>query len=822
MKTHILKLVAIFIITLAHQLISTSVFAQAPEMFNYQAVVRDNAGNILTNQAVSFRLSILQGSMYGASVYVETQKDTTNSYGISVLKIGAGNPQYGSMTGINWTNGPYYIKVELDQSGGTTYTTMGITQLISVPYALHSKTAGSITGTYPETDPIFGISVASGITAIDTAWWNSKLDSEIDGSVTNELQVLSIGHDTIYLSNGGYVNIASYHDTLWKMSGNNIYNTNAGNVGIGTTSPAALLHIHDTATGNGNVLFTGTFKSSNPGPAPAIGGGTRMMWYPDKGAFRAGGAADTHWDTDSIGSYSIALGNSPKAKGFNSVALGCYATAIGTFTMGLGYNAHATGDYAVTLGSFTNALGYGSNAMGYWTNATGAYATAMGAHTTASGSCSMAIGFKTDAPSGYETVIGRYNTLYTPASATGWDISDRLFVIGNGTSPTATANAVTVLKNGNTGIGVATPAALLQLGDRGLIFKYTGEIQTIGMGNGHVTANVRDSGAVDLQTWRDSTHQVASGKYAVIGGGRSNSAGFMYSTVSGGYKNKAKDSYTTISGGYGNKAVGTLATIGGGDSNEASGAASAVGGGRFNINSGYRGTIAGGYSNKVYNYYGSVGGGYMNLDSGYAATIPGGYLVVAGGSYSFATGYRAKAIHHGSVVFGDATNADVSSTVDNQFTIRAAGGTRIFSNGTLSAGVLLAPGGSSWSSVSDSTLKRNIRPVDGKEILDKLVQVPISRWSYKAQDPSIEHIGPMAQDFYAAFGLGEDNEHINSLDPDGIALAGVQQLARDKTSQQNMINQLLEEVTLLKSAISELKAINESYEKRIKKLEDNK
>ena len=207
MKTHILRFAAILIITLAHQLINTSSFAQAPQKFNYQAVVRDNSGNILANQAVSFRISILQNSLYGASIYVETQKDTTTSHGVSVLKIGDGVPVYGSMAGINWANGPYFIKVELDQNGGTSYVTMGTTQLLSVPYALHCQTADSITGILPETDPVFGASVAGGITAADTAYWNNKPDYEVDGSVTNELQTLSLSNDTLFLTNGGFVKL---------------------------------------------------------------------------------------------------------------------------------------------------------------------------------------------------------------------------------------------------------------------------------------------------------------------------------------------------------------------------------------------------------------------------------------------------------------------------------------------------------------------------------------------------------------------------------------------------------------------------------------
>jgi len=251
------------------------VFAQAPEKFNYQAVVRDNAGNIIANQAVSFRISVLQGSVYGASVYVETQKDTTNSYGVSVLKIGAGVPLYGTMAGITWANGPYYIKVEFDQNGGTSYITMGTTQLLSVPYALHSRTADSVCGLPPETDPVFGVSPAGGITGTNIINWNTAygwgnhadagyLTTEADGSATNELQVLSISNDTVYLSNGGFVNLASYHDTLWAISGNNIYNSNNGNVGIGTAAPVKKLDVAGGAIQTDNQLISTVATGTAP------------------------------------------------------------------------------------------------------------------------------------------------------------------------------------------------------------------------------------------------------------------------------------------------------------------------------------------------------------------------------------------------------------------------------------------------------------------------------------------------------------------------------------------------------------------------------
>ncbi|HPS27827.1 MAG TPA: collagen-like protein, partial [Bacteroidales bacterium] len=132
------RLVLIFVLGLS------SVFplaAQSPNLINYQTVVRDSYGNILSNQIVSLRISILQGSMTGTTEYVETHNDTTNLYGLLALRLGGGSPQYGTFSSINWANGPYYIKVELDQAGGTSYTVMGITQMVSVPYALYAEKA---------------------------------------------------------------------------------------------------------------------------------------------------------------------------------------------------------------------------------------------------------------------------------------------------------------------------------------------------------------------------------------------------------------------------------------------------------------------------------------------------------------------------------------------------------------------------------------------------------------------------------------------------------------------------------------------------------
>jgi len=166
------------IITICAVLLMTaSVFAQAPEKMSYQAVVRDGSNALVTSTAVGMQISILQGSASGTAVYVETQTPTSNINGLVSLEIGSGTVVSGDFTTIDWANGPYFIKTETDPTGGTSYTITGTSQLLSVPYALHAKTAETVTGTITETDPIFGASVASGITGADTTNWNNKLDS---------------------------------------------------------------------------------------------------------------------------------------------------------------------------------------------------------------------------------------------------------------------------------------------------------------------------------------------------------------------------------------------------------------------------------------------------------------------------------------------------------------------------------------------------------------------------------------------------------------------------------------------------------------------
>ena len=120
-----------------------SLMAQAPERFSYQAVVRDASNHLITGASVSVRVSVLQGSVTGNTIYSETQTAVTNANGLMTLEIGGGTNQTGTFSSINWGYGPYFLKTEIDPTGGTNYSISSVQQLLSVPYALYSKEAGN-------------------------------------------------------------------------------------------------------------------------------------------------------------------------------------------------------------------------------------------------------------------------------------------------------------------------------------------------------------------------------------------------------------------------------------------------------------------------------------------------------------------------------------------------------------------------------------------------------------------------------------------------------------------------------------------------------
>jgi hypothetical protein len=295
----------------------------------------------------------------------------------------------------------------------------------------------------------------------------------------------------------------------------------AGKVGIGTTNPLAKLSVYD-----GAILATGASAGT-----PVSGAGIRMMWIPARGAFRAGNVDGSQWDDANIGNLSTAMGNTAKASGIASTAMGFYTIAsgqnsfaIGNYTaaseesstamgrettasgqystaMGrqtkasgtdstaMGYSAQASGGQSAAIGYSTIASGTSSIAMGKETTASGGYSTAMGVNTIASGDASTAMGETTTAKPYASLAIGRYNIVSgTPGS---WVATDPLFIIGNGANAGSPSNAMTVLKNGNVGIGTVSPGAMLEV---------AGQVKITGGAPG--SGKVLTSDTNGLATWQ--------------------------------------------------------------------------------------------------------------------------------------------------------------------------------------------------------------------------------------------------------------------------------------------------------------------------------
>ncbi len=184
-----------------------------------------------------------------------------------------------------------------------------------------------------------------------------------------------------------------------------------------------------------------------------------------------------------------------------------------------------------------------------------------------------------------------------------------------------------------------------------------------------------------------NSNSVTAGKYgATISGGRNNRITENYGTVSGGYINEVTASFGVVSGGKENKVGVLFGTVAGGYSNYAGGNYSTIAGGYDNYIGANYGTVAGGYHNSAGGNYGTVAGGYYNSAGGNFGTVAGGYLNLTYGDYSFAAGRRAQALHDGSFVWGDSTDADVRSTGANQFVVRANGGTFIHGDLDVSGG----------------------------------------------------------------------------------------------------------------------------------------
>ena len=178
-----------------------AVNAQAPQSINSQAVLRDAAGRLIANQPVGVRITIAQGSPTGTAAYVETHAVTTNDNGLYTITIGAGTPATGTFAAIDWGNGPYFITTDIDPAGGTSYTITTSQQFLSVPYALFADTAARVA----QASTANNANHATNADASTTSLHADRADYADTALYYRERQVLTLGHDTIYLTGGSYV-----------------------------------------------------------------------------------------------------------------------------------------------------------------------------------------------------------------------------------------------------------------------------------------------------------------------------------------------------------------------------------------------------------------------------------------------------------------------------------------------------------------------------------------------------------------------------------------------------------------------------------------
>ncbi len=616
----------------------------------------------------------------------------------------------------------------------------------------------------------------------------------------------------------------------WTVNGNQIYNSNSGNTGIATNTPVAALNVGLNKT----VLFGDDTLNT----------GVKMMWLPAKKAFRVGeiSAGYDNWNPYKIGDYSFASGNNSLASGTYSAATGSaqatasyatglgaalasgmYATAVGSSTASATYTtaggaATASAIGATAFGEQTQATGAEAMAAGYYSVASGQFATAIGGRNYAEGFASTALGVGNRAKAYGGVVVGAFNdTSDMVSNPNAYTMTERVFQVANGYkqglfTPAVQSNALTILRNGNTGIGVLNPTAKLDVAGN---LKITDGTQGVG--------KVLTSDANGNASWQ--TPAGGSSGWGLNGNSGTSNMNFLGTTSAVDLTFKTNNETGLVL-----QSNGTLVATG-----------STVNGGAPNLGAGSRmmwipalgafraGTVTG-------NHWNAINVGYYSTAMGYNAQAPGyggvalGSDVAAGGQYSIALGKDATtgaantvAIGHlvnanqpGAVIIGDQEYSNtLSASAMNQMSMRFKGGYRLFTSSSTTGGMALyaeyAPGGSSWSFVSDKRKKENFDPVNAESILQKAAALPVSTWNYIGyNDGKSRHYGPMAQDFFKAFGrdkhgaIGNDTT-ISSADFDAINLIAIQALEKRTQDLQDEINRLKAENSALKTYNTSLK-----------------
>ncbi|MEX0811857.1 MAG: hypothetical protein WD048_06550 [Chitinophagales bacterium] len=327
------------ILLIALLILSNTLFSQSPEGMNYQAVVRNASGEILQNATADLRFTVIEDLPTGITVYQESFSKTTNDYGLVNVVIGEGTALSGLFSTIDWSNHEYYLQVEVNTGNG--FQDMGTTKFMSVPYAMHAK--------YSDTAKV------------------------VLGS-----------------------------NSPWTLFGNDIYNTNAGNVGIGTAAPFHKFEVNGQSS---------------------LGSSSNVV----------------------TGGSSVAVGLDDTVSGYGSFAAGRFCNATANHSISMGFQNNATGGQSFSINRGNTASGNQSFAAGR--------------DNVASGTQSFVAGIGNSAVSNNEVVIGQYATEYSPQG----NNTDRIFAVGVGANSNSRQDAITILKSGNVGLSISNPQEKLDV-----------------------------------------------------------------------------------------------------------------------------------------------------------------------------------------------------------------------------------------------------------------------------------------------------------------------------------------------------------------------
>ena len=546
--------------------------------------------------------------------------------------------------------------------------------------------------------------------------------------------------------------------------------------------------------GSGNAVL---------GECGAITGGLGNQVYDEYGTIAGGrsNSAGTSGADTTDASYATVVGGSCNR------ALAAYATIAGggrsapsdPMTSNVVYDNYGTiggggGNRAGTSGADTTDAQYATVAGGALNKATGARATVPGGHDNAAGGdYSFAAGRRAK-------VLAAHQGSFVWADSTDADYES------------AAANEFRARATGGVRLDVDTDGGGLRLESSSTSPNVIAGWYDNSVWTGVAGGTVAGGGG---NAWYQ--RNMVTDNHCTIGGGKGNTAGNagdVYddaecATVAGGESNNAQGPGSTIAGGIGNEAWDDSCTVAGGALNDTG----------TNNGDAQDATDA------------TVGGGFHNTASAEGATVPGGVGNAAKGKYSFAAGYLAQANDQGAFVWGDSTDAEFASTRSDQFSVRCTGGARFASavdaSGNLTAGAYIGAGGPGWVNVCDRNVKENFQPVDGREVLAQLSRVPITTWNGMAQSPSVRHMGPVAQDFHAAFGLGVDDKGICTIDADGVALAAIQglhEIVREREAQLTDMAARLDqkdgEIAALQQRLEKIEALVNTLTKEQEKVQE--